>query len=214
MLAITGGKGGCGKTTATLGLARTLAKEGRDPLVIDADTDLPDAHLLADVDREPTATAVARGTEPTAVCQHSPRFPGVSVLPAGDPESTVTALARAQSWHGPVLVDCPAGAGTDATAPLRESDHAILVTTATPQALSDTAKTAQMATRLDSPPAGTLVRGTVTPDELPYQCPHVERVPDIDGGPAPQQVLARPQFRAACRSMSKLITNEPLSGGV
>lgn len=44
MLAIAGGKGGCGKTTTALGLGAALPGQ---PVVVDADWDLPNLHRLA-----------------------------------------------------------------------------------------------------------------------------------------------------------------------
>jgi len=204
MLAIAGGKGGCGKTTATLGLARALATAGRDPLVVDADTDLPDLHLLADVDREPTATALAGGDPLECVSQRSGAYPGVRVVTAGRPAATADALYRAADWHGPVLVDCPAGAGPDAVTPLRHSDRAILVTTDERETLRDATKTAAVAEEVEAPAVGTLLRGDrVT---LPFQSPHVEQVPEIiSAGRArsPDAVLDHPQFRAGCAALAR-----------
>ena len=44
--AVTGGKGGVGKTTATLLWAWRLKKQGESPLLIDADVEAPNLHLF------------------------------------------------------------------------------------------------------------------------------------------------------------------------
>jgi len=202
MFAVTGGKGGCGKTTTALGIARALARRGGDPLVVDADVDMPDLHLLAEVSPEPNATALAQGAHVECVCQEPPDYPSVRVVPAGDADATPAALARLRGWHGPVLVDCPAGAGEDATVPLRACDVALLVTTDTEQSLADARKTAAMADRLDTPVIGTLIRG---PDAdqaaAPAGCGPVERLDRCSSG----AVLADERFRLATEKLSRVI---------
>ncbi|MFC7133979.1 MULTISPECIES: cell division inhibitor MinD [Salinibaculum] len=206
MFALTGGKGGSGKTTAALGLARALAADGADPLVVDADVGLPDAHLLAGVDRDPTWDQVARGEPVTRVYQRSAELGGIAVLPAGTRDLLGPALEAASDWHGPVLVDCPAGAGPGTATPLRHAEGAVLATTAAPAALSDAEKTARVAERLDAPVLAALVRDTRETTALPFECPHVERVPAIDlaesGEPALRTVLDDPRVRAAHQSVA------------
>lgn len=159
MLAIAGGKGGVGKTTVALGLARALARAGRHPLVADADVDMPDLHVVAGVARTPTADRLAAGDRIERVVQYPRDMPGVGVVTAGRPRETPAALRRLGGWHGPVIVDCPAGASGDAARPLRACDRSVLVTTDTPEAIEDTRKTAAVARRLDADPVVTLVRG-------------------------------------------------------
>ncbi|WP_276271392.1 MinD/ParA family ATP-binding protein [Haloarcula litorea] len=187
MLAIAGGKGGCGKTTTALGLARALADRGQAPLVADADRDMPDLHYRAGVSRRAGLSAVADGTPVDAVAQRSARFQGVDVLPCGDADGGVAATAfdRLGRSGRPVLLDCPAGAGPDAVAPLRAADRTVLVSTPTERSLRDTVKTAAMARELDAPPAAlVLVRseGTADPTAL-FDCPTVAHVPELSEPP-------------------------------
>ena len=158
MLAVTGGKGGCGKTTTALGLARTLARRGRDPLVVDADCDMPDLHHLAEIERTDGVDALARGAPLSRVCQRPSLFPGVAVITAGRPARTGPALRATHDWEGPVLVDCPAGIGPDASRPLRQADATVVVSTDRPQCLDDTRRTVTAARQLDAPPVGVLLR--------------------------------------------------------
>lgn len=161
MLAIAGGKGGCGKTTTAIGLAVCLVGTGRRPLVVDADLGMPDLHVRLGLDPDPGLGAVADGRPVAEVVRTSPARPGVAVCPVGGADAPVaTALQRTCEWSGPVLVDCPAGASPDAATPLRVADGTVLVSTDTPESLEDTAKTAALARRLDAPPVGALVRGT------------------------------------------------------
>jgi septum site-determining protein MinD len=196
MLAIAGGKGGAGKTTAALGVGHALARSGRDPIVVDADVDMPDLHVLAGTDREPTADRLASGDAVEHVLQRSKAYPGVGVVSAGRPESVPAALRQAECWHGPVVVDCPAGAGRDAARPLRASDRSLLVTTDSPQAIADTVKTAAVTRALSAPPVATLVRSDRDPDTRPFECP-VVGVPAVGSTP----VALQPRYQAACQQV-------------
>lgn len=181
MLAIAGGKGGCGKTTTALGLARELARRGRHPLVVDADCDMPDLHHLAGVEREYGVDTLARGTRLERALQHSDRFPGVALLTAGAPDQTAGALRAVTEWRGPVLVDCPAGIGPDATRPLRYADAALVVSTDEPQCLEDSRQTLTATRQLETTPAGALLR-VVVDQHRPAtvgDCSVLESVPTV-----------------------------------
>ena len=202
MLAVAGGKGGVGTTTVVLALAGVLARSDRDPIAVDADVDMPDLHVLAGVDRGPTGNALAAGRPVGAVVQRAPARPGVGVVASGTPGAVPAALRRLAGWHGPVLVDCPAGAGGDAARPLRVCDRTVLVTTVTPAAVEDTRKTAAMARRLGTPPLVVLVRGPAGAREVgpEFDCP-VERLPPV----AADRVHAHPRVRAVCGTVSRML---------
>ena len=180
MLAVTGGKGGSGKTTTTLALAAALGRRRRSVLAVDADREMPDLHAMAGVECAPGLDAVADGRDPREVAHSVPDSPGVSVLPSGDSsrvskrengETNATdggssAVARASRFAAfdrlagradAVLLDCPAGVGPDAAAPLRAADAALVVTTPEPACLRDAAKTAAMARELGTPVAGAVI---------------------------------------------------------
>lgn len=158
VLGIAGGKGGCGKTTTAIGLARRLVAGGHSPVIVDCDTDMPDLHRYTGTDRSPNADALADGDPISSTLQRSTTVPGVGVIPAGSPGRLGEALRRVEGWHGPVLLDCPAGAGPDAVDPLRHADRTLLVSTDDPQCLEDTARTGAIATRVNARPYGTVVR--------------------------------------------------------
>jgi septum site-determining protein MinD len=212
MLAITGGKGGCGKTTAALGVARALVKRGVDPLVVDADTDCPDVHLFADVDREPTWDALGEAAVVEHVCQRSPSVGDVAVLPAGGESSCTRALARAKQWPGPVLVDCPAGAGPDVAAPLRVANRTLVASVAEAASLADAAKSATVARRLGAPPAATVLRSGAKPQRVPFECQEVIRIPEVaiesSSGRAVESVLSHPGVAASYQRVSHILWRE------
>lgn len=182
MLAIVGGKGGCGKTTTTLGLARTMARAGESPLVVDADVDMPDVHHVANIDRDHGVDRLAAGESLERAVQRSRRFPGVALVTGGRRKNIGRALQTVASWNGPVLIDTPAGINPDATQPLRNADASLAVTTDEPQCLEDVARSVTAARRLAAPPVGVCLR-TVVRSERDDVCgvPVLGRAPTVDG---------------------------------
>jgi septum site-determining protein MinD len=191
MLAIAGGKGGCGKTTTTLGLAAALVRQRTGALAVDADPEMPDLHALAGVEREPGVDAVTEGWPPGMVAgiADAPTA-GVAVLPAGNDRSGGRTLpsslsASLRTVAGTVLLDCPAGAGPDAVEPLRLADAVVVVTTPEPACLRDAAKTAAMARELGVPVAGAVVsRAEAAPAGVTdlLDCELLGVVPDAGAG--------------------------------
>jgi len=59
VIAISGGKGGTGKTTVAVNLAILLRKEGYRVLLVDADVDAPNVHILLSARREKIDTVYA-----------------------------------------------------------------------------------------------------------------------------------------------------------
>ena len=149
MLAITGGKGGVGKTTTALGLAAAAARRGREPIVVDGDSDLPDLATVAGTDGKGLAR-FARGDTPSVA---GTQVAGVTVLGArlGDDGLVEPALRRLSDARRFVVVDCPAGAGEPAALPLTYATRSVVVTTGTERALADGQKAADMAGRLGAP---------------------------------------------------------------
>ncbi|WP_338729193.1 P-loop NTPase [Haladaptatus sp. DJG-WS-42] len=164
MLAVAGGKGGCGKTTTTLGLAGALARAGRDVVAVDADCAMPNLHELAGVPRNPGLPALE--TDSVEAASHSyPENPRVRIVPAGPPKSDCSltrALMNLPASHE-TLLDCPAGAGPAAAGPLRVADRTLLVSTPNPASLCAAVKTAAMARALSAPPIGVLLTRCETP---------------------------------------------------
>jgi len=198
MLAIAGGKGGSGKTTTTLGVAREI---DAPTLAVDADCDLPNLHALAGVPRDPPADDDGY---PDAVAASETR-----VVPA--PRDASEGLGdRLRRLRGDdprlALVDCPAGAGPDATVPLRIADRVLLVSTACVAGLRDAAKTAAMARAVGTPVVGGVVtRARATPpgvDDL-LGCPVVATVPD-----APEP-LTDSGVQRAYRRVARAVVDRP-----
>lgn len=182
MLAIAGGKGGCGKTTVALGVAQALGTITGRALVVDTDSDMPNLHHRAGVDATSGVADVDAARSPTAVAERATHVGNVDVLPCqGASVAAVgAALDRLVGCDRRVLLDCPAGAGPDAALPLRAADRTVLVSEPSRQSLTDTAKTAAMARELDAPPALAVLVGSdgaVDPSSL-LSCPAVH-VPSV-----------------------------------
>ncbi|WP_254272728.1 MinD/ParA family ATP-binding protein [Haloarcula marina] len=147
IVAVTGGKGGVGKSTVAYNLAAEL-----DGLVVDGDlamADLPsrrgpDLHdVLAG--RAAPHEAVSEGPVRMVACGRT-----LAGARAADPTAlaeTLETLARTHRW---VVVDSPAGLHADVGLPLAVADAAILVTTHAPAALADALRVRELARELDA----------------------------------------------------------------
>ena len=158
VLAVTGGKGGVGKTTTALGLAAVLARAGRRPVVVDADLDLPDLASVAGVPGG-GLPGVAGGDPLSA----APTVAGVTVLGStgtADRDDLRRVLDRLAGRSRPVLVDCPAGVSAPHGLALRAATESLLVTHPTRQAVADALRTGTLARRLGATPRRVAITGT------------------------------------------------------
>ncbi|WP_096591742.1 nucleotide-binding protein [Halorubrum ezzemoulense] len=228
MIAVAGGKGGSGKTTTTLGLARALSRRGARTIAADADWDLPNlARLAAETatdggpadpdlpggpEDETTVRDAVRGTVPVRPDRSEP-----TVLAAPDAPRSVDAFGALAALDGatpdgaPVLLDCPAGASADAAAPLRAAARALIATPLRRAALRDAAKTAAIARRLDCPPVGAVAVGEASvPDSVAtlLGCPVLGAVPD--GGAEP---LSDPAVRSAYDELARRLGETAAADG-
>lgn len=162
MFAVAGGKGGVGKTTVAAGLAAAFARQGRRPIAVDADADMPNLHTVLDAPAEPAMEAVTAGTPAADAAVRSGRFAGVDVLPALPGDDPGAALDVVHTSR-PVVVDCPGGVGPDAAAPLRRASRVVVVSDATDRAASAARKTAAAARSIGAEVAGGVVTRTDDP---------------------------------------------------
>ena len=197
MLAIAGGKGGSGKTTTTLGVARAI---DAPTLAVDADCDLPNLHALAGVPRDPPDGGHSH-PDPGA-----PSETRVVPAPREASERLGDHLRRFRDDDPLALVDCPAGAGPDATVPLRIADRVLVVSTACVAGLRDAAKTAAMARAVGTPVVGGVVtRARVVPPGVEdlLGCPVVATVPET-----PEPLETR-ETQRAYRRLARAVTDQP-----
>jgi len=170
VIAIAGGKGGCGKTTTTVAIARAIVAGSDSPVIgVEGDWDMPDLRSLAQ-------TAPLRSLPVRSIRVEELRDrcagPGVTILEAPEtatPQGRQQIFERVEEFCGghpaQTVIDCPAGAGRDAAVPIEVASGILLVSTAEPASLRDTAKTAAMAEQLGSPVIGAVITGADTVPE-------------------------------------------------
>ncbi|WP_135824941.1 cell division ATPase MinD [Halorussus ruber] len=163
--AIASGKGGVGKTTTAINLGAMLADRGHSVVVVD--TDLGMANLADFLDFEietPTLHEVLAGDASPEKAIY--RAPGdIDVLPSAtdieafvksDPANLQDVVADLREEYDYVLLDTGAGVSYDTLVPLALADGVLLVATPDVASVRDTAKTGELAERVE-----TNVRGAV-----------------------------------------------------
>ena len=148
ILAVTGGKGGVGKSTVSVELGAAL-----DATVVDADLGMadlptgpgPDLHdVLAD--RAAAAEAVREGCSVRLLpCGRS-----LAGARAADVTALDDALRGVEREYGDVVVDCPAGLKADAGVPLAVADACVVVASPRRYALADAVRSRALARELDA----------------------------------------------------------------
>lgn len=188
--AVTSGKGGVGKTTTAVSLAVALRQRGHAVAVVDADLGMPNVASVLDLEADVTlhdllaaadgaawagVSADIDGTAPGAVDDRSVAgavvelADGLGVLAgdatlegyaAAEPTGLAAVVDALADRYDCVLLDTGGGLSYEGVLPLELSDAAILVTAPDPAAVADTAKSRELAARLDVPVAGVVVTRT------------------------------------------------------
>jgi septum site-determining protein MinD len=186
IVAVTGGKGGVGKSTVTLNLAGAL-----DAVAVDADLSMADLPAGRGPDFHDVLAGRADPLE--AVHEGGP----VDVLPCGrslvgaratDPGALADALGRVDRRYDAVVVDCPAGLRSDSGVPLLAADCCLIVTRPTRASLADAMRVRELARAVETPLVS-VVLNRAHSDET-------DRIADTLGAP----VLTLPESEALARA--------------
>jgi septum site-determining protein MinD len=133
---IASGKGGTGKTTVTANLGTALAQYGKKTYIVDADVGMANLGLVLGMENVPvTLHEVLAGKAAISDAVYEGPY-GLKIVPSGlslqgfqnaDPQRLTEVMRDLVSRCDYLLLDTPAGIGTDAVIPLTAADEVILV---------------------------------------------------------------------------------------
>jgi septum site-determining protein MinD len=216
--AVASGKGGTGKTTATLALGMALAGDGEyDVTVVDADTGM--ANLLfhaglsdADVTLHDLLVADVDAALSDAVYE---RY-GMRVVPCGtdlaafraaDPSRLRDVVADLAADADVLLLDSPAALGSkSAVLPVVLADRTVVVLQPTVPSMSDGLKVQEYARSYGTETAGVVFNKVQPGADVDRVTDHAER---YFGGPVLGQVPADDAVRAARRAGEPVLAHAP-----
>lgn len=159
ILAVTGGKGGVGKSTVALNVAAEL-----DATLVDADLAMADQPTGLGPDLHDVLAGragVLEAVTDTGDVRVVPCGRSLAGARAVDATRLADALESLEPVAGPVVVDCPAGLSSDVGVPLGAASACLLVTRPCEAALTAALRVRELARALDTPLAAVAV--TMTP---------------------------------------------------
>jgi septum site-determining protein MinD len=202
IIAVTGGKGGVGKSTISVELGAAL-----DATVVDADLGMadlptgpgpgPDLHdVLAG--RADPIEAVREGCGPVRLLPCGRSLAGAR---AADVTALDGALRDVAREYGDVVVDCPAGLRADAGVPLAVADACVVVASPRRYALADAIRSRELARELGAGLVAVVINRVV--DDAPEAA-----FEEALGAPA-VVVPADPRVKRTLEAFRPLVRTEP-----
>jgi len=147
-LAVTGGKGGVGKTQVALNLALVLAQQGQRTLLLDGDTELANVNVMLGLYPSMTLEHVILGERSLSevllpVTKNLDLLPGASGVPGlldqpdASREQFMADLAALEKQYDTVVIDTSAGLRATSLHMVAASHLACVVITPDPTSLTD-----------------------------------------------------------------------------
>ncbi len=215
--AVASGKGGTGKTTATLALGMALADAGNAVTVVDADTGMANLLFHAGLDDvDATLHDLLVADRDVSVADASYERFGMRVVPCGtgladfraaDPERLRGVAAELAADADVLLLDSPAALGSkSAVLPVVLADRAVVVLEPTIPALSDGLKVQEYGRSYGTETAGVLFNRVGDGTDLDRVTEHADR---YFGGDRLGSVPESEAVRAARRAGEPLLAHAP-----
>lgn len=165
VIAVTGGKGGVGKSTTTINLGVSLRMDGYSVALVDADVEMPNLVEMLGIEADLTIHDVLAGTaEPgdalVEIATDFAAIPGDSSL-AGygsiEPERLQYAVDRLAEHYEIVILDTGAGLSYDDLIPIGLADEIVLVSSPDAAAIENAKRTQAFVRRLNREVRGLVV---------------------------------------------------------
>ena len=149
VIAITGGKGGVGKSTTTINLGVSLRLDGYSTVVVDADVEMPNLMEMLGLEATSTIHDVLSGAADTseALVQIGEGFaaipgdPALSGYGSIEPERLNEVVEALATQYDYVLLDTGAGLSYDDLFPIGLADEIVLVMSPDPAAVENAKRT-------------------------------------------------------------------------
>lgn len=165
VFAVTGGKGGVGKSTTTVNLGVSLRLDGYSVALIDADVEMPNLLELLSVKPSKNIHDVLSGEASTeealveigegfGAIPGDPSIDGYASIETARLESVISDVSEAYDY---VLLDTGAGLSYDDLLPLGLADTVILVTSPDPAAMENAKRTQAFVEKLNQEIHGVVV---------------------------------------------------------
>ncbi|MDP3698602.1 MAG: cell division ATPase MinD [Nanoarchaeota archaeon] len=174
-IALVSGKGGVGKTTCTLNIGQSLAKLGKDVVLLDANIVTPNLALqLGHMNPEGTLNKFLRKEKSLKEIMYLHES-GISLIPASpslreyqrtNPQKLHKVFDLLKNAADFVLVDAPSGLGYDLLQILKSTDEVLVVVNPTLSSVMDGLKTIQLAKENNNTIAGIILNMSHGKDEL------------------------------------------------